>query len=418
MNMDIDEEARTAEAPVVATGQISSNDRNIVCGIHCTRTENGEVRFTIGNDNDVFTFNNVTLDARYLNVEELELKLSNVSESLEARVSEYKRWLEDEEAMFEAKYMLREIRADAELFNRVNNTIGRLRQGKKILNKWNIMMRNRYTRIIRTLYDYKRSKSELETNQNSMVYSSGLDTNPVTLAKKKEARSKSIVRQINRVVSSETKLEHELLNYQMHLDSFKRNVIQIDDDRELDMVQLGKDIESLSENASPLARVQEDLAARINADTVKHTLRTRDVSLKAFRDTLTYEAFPTISSRYVTTDHLIDLLTKLSNYSIYTNNSKDRLERVLTYADNLAQTSERSDEINRLSETIRKNDPKTVIESLQYNVEPDPYECVLRIENILKNLDHRDRVTYQPVLNAILDSCREKINEQLRTNVR
>nr|AHW98241.1 OrNV_gp124-like protein [Nilaparvata lugens endogenous nudivirus] len=308
---------------VVNANNIRNNDRLLRCDGNCNRRS---IDITLPQ------FQSLSVSANFINVAELEATLVDVSKSIDARIDEYKRWLEEQEVIFEAKYMMKLVRADNDLFNKINNTISHLKQGKKTLNYWYVMMRNMYAEILENLFTYKRNKDALENNIQANDYIGGLGINPVVTAHRKEHRSKSIAKQITRIHSSQTNLENLIMLYRAQLSSFERNILHVDN-RELDMIQLSKEIESLSDTGSPLMRVQEDLASRINAITIKQSLNTNSSTLDRFNATkLDFTEFPINPDAYANTDQLVEFLNNIKNTHIYTNNSKSKIEKVLDYA--------------------------------------------------------------------------------------
>lgn len=355
----------------------------------------------------------IKIDATFIDVAELENKLDEVSRRIDVRIDDYKTWLREQEALFEAKYYMEHISVDNNLFNRVNNVIGRLKQGLKILNRWYTMMRNTYAEINDVLFKYKTEKNALEANIDDYSCDSGMSINAIAAARKKEARSKSIAKQITRIRASQTELERLIMIYQAELSAFERNNIRINNSS-LDMLQLSKEIESLSDNSSPLVRVQEDLAARINSILIRHTLNTNDATLNRFSAVnLNFQNLPR-SDDYVNTDQLVQFLDKIKNSYVYTNNTRARIEKILDYAVNAAQGSENEDVVLKLRNDIRNNTPDRVIEYLQTLTRGNTvYECMSKGENFINNLTAKDAEIYKPLFQRLLNECRNNAQEQI-----
>lgn len=382
---------------------VTSNDNTFNCRLaSCSDTLNYGI--TIGGCSTASSF--LRLNAQYMNMEELRAAILESSRQLGDRVDEYKSWIETKEAMFESSYMFNDINANVELFNKVNNVIGRLRQGLKILNGWYGNMQSLEARVLDDAESYDKVRAVINTLEllsHTQMYATGLPVNTVDVAKSNLTRSKSINRQLSRILAAEVRLRGSLTEYESEIGSFNRNVIRYNG-KILDLKELGKLVDSLSDNETPLNRVQKSLATLINNNTVDYNYKattpsTRGMEVKRKTLTANIEGGPT-------RDKILKNLNELERTKIYTAASSKRIEEFFNYVHKMI-ASNADAEIEQLINKIRRNTFDVVKNDLSIGMENSDlgFQTIVRINDLIENLDSADRLTYEAPLKELLQKA-------------
>lgn len=419
MNTD-DEEDVVMSSPPQEQFNIRSNDRQFSCEPHCNPPPDGfggasaSAAFFSSSSSSSSQMNNITFTTQYLDIDSLHKHIIEISTSLTNSINDYKQWLKDKEAEIETRYMMNQIEATLSLFNRVNNVRSKLQQSNKILNSWQVMIQDKLWDIIENIRSYEKVKNRLDGYKNAgMIESSyggdiGLSANRNDQARRKITHTKGINRSLNKIKNIESELNNNLIEFYSEINSFNSGTIRVKN-KMLDLVSLGKDIDSLVQDESPLSRVQNDLANIINASDVQVRLTTENSAETIFnamqvRNPIDVDLRDPAS--LFSTDELVVHLNTIKNNKLYTPNAVVSIEKILEYATKAAPNDPR---IKTLAIDIRNNTPDKVFRDLRRNMRDQDtiYVRLGKIESLIRNLDKNDRPTYNDGLEALLLETRE-----------
>lgn len=395
---------------------ITQNDREFACDDHASSvsTRRGIVD---GGSGDA-----AALNATVIDVDALRDSLYEMSASLTDAVGEYKRWLESKESDFELRFLTEDISHDISMFNRLNGVVSRLRQARKRVQGWYSYMQELLITALDQLTTYSESVAIIRNAERPDITSGTIGgitfDSPLTQAKRNVSKIRSVQRHINTLTLAETRLKNTVATFRTQMESFSRGVVKYDR-KLIDLVELGKAVDELTGEGTPLERVQQRLAKIIN--TTRPEIRLREVqpddSLRG-PDPNTYvddflfsvkrdDENATTTEGDSSSSSVLEKLRALSENTLYTDNTRENIESIIRIAKSRIRDDDtvRRDELERLADAIRGNTPTRVISRYRMQARKT-MGIYLRLEQlnlIIKNLQPQDRELYEGTLREIYD---------------
>lgn len=396
---------------------ITTNDRRFTCDASKCNLDSSA---TIQDYSFLSANNHFNLNLEIFNVESIQAYIDNVLSQVTMIRDAYMDWLTQKEIAIEDKVSIRNVPTNQTLFNKLNILIPKLVQGKKLFSQWFSDFHLMVLDIAENLQSYSEAQSKIESLFVASTSASGLDLNIVTVAKQNQSKSKSIQKQITRLMAMDSKIRLSIKKLQYKMRELYDGVLRVGD-KTLRLKELGASIDELSGGESPLVRVQNMLANIINTTQETFTLKTNKVAQLNIPDA--QKLMNTLQSgERVSEEEILNYLTDMANYRLYTTESEKVLVPAFTAITKNHANSPRFPEMQQKINEIKRNEPHVIISNLRSDINEnrDIYLIIHRIENIQKNLTGADITVYGNDLKELYDlattQARQNIRQELNEN--
>lgn len=396
---------------------ITTNDRQFTCDASkCNLDSSAAVQdYTFLSANNHFNLN-----LEIFNVELIQDYIDNTLSQVTMIRDAYMEWLAEKETAIELKVSLRNVPINQTLFNKLNILIPKLVQSKKLFSQWFSEFHLTILDIAENLQKYSEAQSKIESLFVASTNASGLEMNIVTVAKENQSKSKSIQKQITRLMAMDAKIRFSIKNLQYKMRELYDGVLRVGD-RTLNIKDLGALIDELSGGESPLVRVRNMLANIINSTQETFTLKTNKVTQLHIPDA--QQLMNTLQSgERVSEESVLNYLNDMANYRLYTTESEKVLVPAFTAIIKIYSNSPRFPEMQQKINEIKHNAPHIIISNIRSDINEnrDIYLIINRIENIQKNLTGQDITVYGNELRELYDMAatraRQNIRQELNEN--
>lgn len=370
---------------------ITSNDQSFNCGGACSNGINENIGL-------------VNLNAKFLNIEEIRDNLTQLISSVSEAVTDVFRWVDFLESDFAIRYTANEITNDISLFNQINVAIVKIKRLKGMLDSW----LNEFHRTIldtsELLNDYGIAMSILRSDALSSTLNIGQTA--VALAKNNLSKSRSINKQIKKILKIDNTIKTNLIKIRSMIESFYTGSIKVGD-KILNFKEFERIIKGLTNTDTPLKQIQARLATDINSQ--NKTFQIDSVQPAPINVPANNEIYGiTIEEENV--DRTIEQLRKIQSFTLYTDNTKAQIDRIAEQASVIYKSNPRFPIIQRIFDEIRSQTPAKVIDYYRMNVRNDQGRF-LRLENLKRLMDnlHASDIIYRPILKSIYDEMLQDI---------
>lgn len=368
--------------------------------------------------------NQVNIDAKVLDVDELRRDLERMATTLARSVDEYKQWLTSREAEFELRFLANDFTRDVALFNKLNGVVSRVRQARKRLNGWYSHIQELLANALDLLGSYSESATLVRTygEADFTTINAGISfISPIAFAKRNVSKVRGLQRHLNTLALTETRLKTAIVNLRTQMEAFARGVVR-NDGKLLDLAEVGKIVSELTDDNTPLLRVQQRLAAAINSTQLNVNVRS-DIDRSLFATYNPTSSAPSESFlnniRNVdpeSADSLLSRLREFSESALYTDHTKEAIESIARLAQSRINEQDifRRSQLDELIDTIRSNTPEAVVNryAQQARNSDGVFLRVKSLRLIIANLHPDDRAAYETTFNQIYG---ETVEEAERT---
>lgn len=380
-----------------AANPINRNDRQFTCGFStCSLGTPSQIPPIDRSDLfnlDFTVFNTVTLR------ENLDIVSSNIKNIYDAYIT----WLRDREAEFELKVNLGDVKINNLLFTKINTLISKITQGKRILADWYSNFQNLVIDLSDLLTEYNEATAKVESLYITSTGVSGLPVPVTTVAKQNLSKSKSIQRQITKILALDSKIRSAIQTMTFKIRELYGGILR-SGNKTININDLGRSIDELSAGESPLARIQTQLSEIINSTPMNFTLRTaRPPAMETIQND---DLLASLNRNVLNENYIINKLNELENAYIYTENTKPALDAAFAQIQTHPGEFHRFNEMIAKIDAIKNNVPHVVIENLRAkaNNPEDIYVTIDRILNVRRNL-HPGDVIYAASLEEIYNNA-------------
>lgn len=365
------------------SGVITSNDRRFTCTSNfCSIFNRNEPT------SDVFKLN-FTL----FNTDTILSEIDILTESAKQAINAYISWIDNLEMQVELKRSANEIKPTMALFNRLDSLIPRVVRGRKILNAWHMNFMQDVSDLSDLVLQYTDASARITELNNQSQSNFGLAVNTVTVAKQNISKSKSIDRQITKILSLDSKIRNLTRVLNFSLKELAIGIIKLPDNSNFNINLLVEGFKELNTHASPLQRIQQKLSEIINSTPRDYNLQTAPLMTVDQTSNLN-ELTARLNENRLTADEIISKLDSLKFTRLYTDNTKNDLESIIRYVETNWSTTPEFAKMQPLINDIRNNTPQNVIMAMRVASATDNniYLTINRLSNILDNLDVQDDI--------------------------
>lgn len=196
----------------------------------------------------------------------IEMKISQMRNELQQNIEKHKNWLLKKERNFVNRVVSKEIIPTAGLLRQLNSAIVKIKNSKQLLDSWSSMVQSIYCDIRCKTFELKSVRDQLQYNaRETPPFDPFFDDKFKAMRAKmsKIKRSKTLAKKIEKI---ESLIRKDLAKF-FEIDSFNRGIVCIKQrkhTKKLNLNDVLKIIDDLSESGSPLERAAIDVSHIIN----------------------------------------------------------------------------------------------------------------------------------------------------------
>lgn len=344
------------------------------------------------------SFNNINIRFTLIDTGLLREMLKQVFAHLEDSHAKLLRWVDQTQMNFELKYNLNLIQTTTTLFAQINNIVARIKQFKKILTTWFVEMRELASQLRIVLDNYDIATNVVENSQLIPTTLPGLATNQLTLAKQKYTQSKTIQRQLSKLTTYSTKIRTLMSTIQAKIDSFYDGTITDNNKKTVVFRDFETMLNELTEERTPLIRVQYRIADAINKNPVSYNLGSYNIRPITIPDSQFNEQFSNPLDRNGSIDQTMNVLKTTVETIPNTTTTKAHLDEMFDSVESILSNTKYREAFYDLKRTSLSNTPKRIISNIRKQLRQKQLLFVNkeRVEKYIEMLKrYKDPAVYQ-----------------------
>lgn len=251
-----------------------SNDRLFACSINAC----GGITTPLGGSpaSNNFLGGLTTLDLNFIDVDGLRTNIAATMADVEQQYANILKYVDYMELQTELSYQAKTIDSDLTLFNKIAVAISEIKKLKKTLKLWIHDFRDNIASVLEKLNSYHSTETVIKSIKLQTTLVSGLPQSKVSLAKQTLSRNKALGRNVTRLSTLTVQITGLFSELQQNLNGFYNGRISIDGDT-VSLQDFNEIFGELTNNQSPLLRVQKDLSALILKNPTSVTLAETNV---------------------------------------------------------------------------------------------------------------------------------------------
>lgn len=379
---------------------ITTNDRQFTCDTnHCSLFANVNSSTVFDREDGLFRLNFTIFNTNTIQTES-DLLMVNAKRAIDA----YLNWLDGLERKIEVQINMNVIKLTEALFNQINLLVSKAKNGRKNIRTWYSNFLNDMSDLTDYILQYSEAVAKIESINIQTKTQTSLPLNVVTIAKQNITKSRSIERQITKILSIETKIRNLIQQVSFRMKELESGIFKIPKGNEFTTFNINELAEALKElniRDSPLQRIQTQLSEMINTTPVSYAINTAPIT--NLNNALIEPLIDRLNQTEFDGDYFLKQLQKLQNNVLYTENTRNQLEQVFEYIDKYGKNSPNYDALQSLIENIKENNaPHIMILDLNSRASQSEniYLVIQKINNILDNLNPKD-IMYRDRLKEI-----------------
>lgn len=403
---------------------ITSNDRTFTCGNSAGGGSGGcNLGDSLNNMKSLSSTGLINTDFTLFNTSAIREELDIFIENAKSIVDAYMSWLKSLEESVELKIKLNIIKPTTSLFNQINVLVAKSVTGRKNIRAWYSSFLESASDLSDLILQYSEAVAKIESIGLQTTAQSSLPVNMVTVAKQNITKSRSINRQITKILSIDTKIRNIMQQMSFRMKELVSGIFKIyKSDNSFNTFNINEFAEALKDldiDDSPLKRIQTSLSETINSTPINYKINTLPPTQ------LNSQPIEPILTRLTINDwDLDDLIRKLEDFesnTLYTENTRDDLAVIFTQIDKMAKDLPQRDRIDSLIANIKSNTPTKVLFELRSKAgqTENIYTLIHRIKGIIENLKLND-IIYRNELETIyklaLETAKKLLDTELNIN--
>lgn len=333
--------------------------------------------------------------------------------SLSDALKSFNRWIANREKRILMLYDIRVIERSAQLLANVQMVRKKIDEAKRIMKVWFGEYESLFMSAIYALEDYSKALNTIVTLSKTQSFDDTFKSS-IVLSSKNSAKRKSVTKQFTKLMVAREKLESIVLQIEVNLESFRKGTIIVDNEM-LDFHELVETIDSLTDQGTPLEKLDKILSEIFNVRETKITLgnkRNLDMTTSVEKNSF----LNTIPKQTETMDEKINNLHKLNTSVLYTDNTKDQIEEYFRVIRENVTPAEDQQLLNVMN-SIRQRTPQRVYNELSTDaLQPGKIMAtVYTLDNILDNINDND-ISVRRTFSELRYSLKERWPQYVRTD--
>lgn len=393
-------------APNSIPPPITTNDRTFTCG----NSQDGCGINGANNMRSLMSTGLINTDFTLFNTSAIREELDVFTENAKNIVDAYMAWLRTLEEGVELKIKLNIIKPTTALFNQINILVAKSVTGRKNIRAWYSSFLESASDLSDLILKYSEAVAKIESIGVQTTSQSSLPSNMVTIAKQNITKSRSIDRQITKILSIDTRIRNLMQQMSFRMKELVSGIFKIyrsdGSFYTFNINEFAEAIKDLDIDDSPLKRIQNSLSEVINNTPITYKINTLPPT------SLNSQPIEPILARLNTDDIDVEyLFRKLEDFQssvLYTENTRDDLAVIFTQIEKISKDFPQRDRIEKLISDIKLNTPSKVLFELRSRSEQPEniYTLIQRIKNLMDNLKPND-VIYRRELEIIYNKATE-----------
>lgn len=399
---------------------ITSNDRIFTCGNSGNGCGLGD---SLGNMKSLSSTGLINTEFTLFNTSAIREELDTFIENAKSIIDAYMSWLKNLEEGVELKIKLNIIKPTTTLFNQINVLVAKSVTGRKNIRVWYSSFLESASDLSDLILQYSEAVAKIESIGLQATVQSSLPVNMVAIAKQNVTKSRSINRQITKILSIDTKIRNLMQQMSFRMKELVSGIFKIyKSDGSFNTFNINEVAEALKDldiDDSPLKRIQTSLSETINSTPITYKINTLPPTQ------LNSQPIEPILTRLTTNDwDISDLIRKLEDFegnTLYTENTRDDLAVIFTQIDKMAKDLPQRERIDQLIANIKSNTPTKVLFELRSKAgqTENIYTLIHRIKSIMATLKPNDiiyRNELETIYNKSLETAKKLLDTELNIN--